>query len=96
MGANTPRTELDKAYRDLVAAFLEEIMARRQLNITEIANALGKDRATASRYLSKKVRAPLQTLQFLYRTIREHVPRDVEDAFWASEGQPETTIRKTG
>lgn len=96
MGANTPKSTRDQAYRTLVTAFLKEVMERHDLNKSELANALGVDRASASRYLSGKVRAPLQRLSFLYRTVREHVPRDVEEAFWDSEAQQEATIRKAG
>lgn len=96
MGENTPKTELDQAYRKLVTAFLEEIMERRKINKTELAAALGVDRTVGSRYLSGKVRTPLHSLQFLDRTIRERVTREVEEAFWASKGTPETSTRKTG
>lgn len=93
MGANTPKTELDQAYRKLVTAFLSEIMERKKLNKTALAEALNVDRSVASRYLSGTVRAPLQRLNYLDRSLRERVTREVEEAFWASE---ETTIRKAG
>lgn len=96
MGENSPKTDRDQAYRKLVTAFLEDVMVRKKLNKSELANALGVDRTVASRYLSGKVRAPLQRLNFLDRTIRERVTREVEEAFWASEGSTEDTIRKMG
>jgi len=96
MGANVPKSELDRRYRALVSAWLQEIMERRGWNKTHLGEALGRDRATASRYLSGKVRAPLQQLTYLDRQFRERVPREVEDAFWASEGIPEALGTKAG
>lgn len=97
MGENTPKSDLDQTYRELVADYLREIMERRGLNKGQLATALGVDRTVASRYLSCKVRAPLQRLSFLDRTIRERVSREVEEAFWASEGAPPPTpARRTG
>lgn len=85
MGATTPKTELDQRYRSLVGAWLTSVMARHELSITELGEHLGKDRATASRYLSGKVRPPLHALQYLYRTIREPLPYEIEEAFFASD-----------
>lgn len=95
MGANTPKTELDREYRRLVSEFLETIRTRHGLNKTELGERLGKDRASASRYLAGKQRAPLHVLQFLFRTLRESVPHEVEEAFWASEPQSDRGPRKT-
>lgn len=94
MGANTPKTDLDKIYRRLAADFLREVMIEHDLNKTELAERLGVDRSVASRYLACQVRAPLQRLGYLYRTMRISVPRQVEDAFWDSESPPDVTVRK--
>ena len=94
MGANTPKSELDQAYRDMVTAWLESVMARHELNLTTLGKALGKDRASASRYLSGKVRAPLQALGRLYHTIKEPLPMTIEAAFYASELGAEAPIQK--
>lgn len=96
MGATPAKTDLDQAYRDLVSDFLTQVMKRNQLNLTELGRALRRDRATASRYVSGKVRTPLHQLTLLQRPYRETVPREIEDAYWASEGQPEPVTRKVG
>jgi transcriptional regulator with XRE-family HTH domain len=85
MGANTPKTVLDRAYRDLAARFLERIRDRHQLNTGRLAKLLNKDRSVVSRYLSREVRPPLHVLQFLERSLGEAVPIEVADAFYASE-----------
>lgn len=94
MGTSTPKSELDRTYRGLVTKFLEEVQARHDLNKTELGDALGKDRASASRYLSGAVRAPLQVLQFLYQTVREPVPHEIDAAWWALQRAPKKASRK--
>lgn len=105
MGENTPKSVRDREYRELAARLLESIMDRREMNIGDLADALGVDRSVASRYLSRKVRPPLQRLQRLERSINETVPTEVVEAFWVSEsGKPavvdvvdiETAIRDIG
>lgn len=86
MGATRPRTELDMEYRDMVARWLADLWRRHKLkNQDQLAKALGVDRTTANRYLKKATRAPLQRLGYIERTLGEGVPKEITDAFWASE-----------
>lgn len=86
MGETRPRTDLDRAYRRLVAAWLIGIRDRHHFTSqAQLAEALGSDRSTVSRYISMDTRAPLQRLQYAQRTIGEAVPKEIEDAFWESE-----------
>lgn len=88
MGSNTPKTDLDREYRALAARFLESVMDDRGMNKGALAKALGVDRSVASRYLSRDVRAPLQRLHRLKRSLGIDVPEDLAEAFWRSEEGP--------
>lgn len=88
MGANTPKSIRDHEYRRMVAKFLEELMADRDMKVRELAKAMGVDRSVASRYLSQAVRAPIHRLQNLQRNGVAEVPAAIEDAFWRAESEP--------
>lgn len=89
MGASAAKSDLDRKYREMAAAWLRELAARHDLKSQEkIAQALGVDRATASRYLSTATRPPLQRLQYVERTLGDKVPPEVVEAFWLSEVGP--------
>lgn len=89
MGETRPKTELDNEYRDLVSSFLERVVqSKGWTNQDALAEALGVSRPTASRYVSKDVRAPLQSLLRLEETLGIPVPHDVRAAFNALAGVP--------
>lgn len=89
MGQTVPITERDKKYRGLVAKFLADLMATREITTQgDLGELLHVNRTTAGRYLKEEVQAPLEVLLRLQATAGVTVPQVVVDAFNAIAGVP--------
>lgn len=95
MGVTTPKSALERRYREAARDWLVSMQAKQGLDTqAKLGRAMGRDRTTALRYLNMSVAPDFTVLMALADSLGEELPHDLVAAFHRAEGREPPTPGK--